>query len=503
MSIKFRLSLTLAIACGFVCFRTPVTVSADTAIVKKTFDFVIGVDGDFKAALTAAKSAAAGKRFYIFFPNGEYNIGTLTGNSNQMTTFTTSNVSFIGQSADSTVIFNKSVNEGIGITSTLCFSNANNLYLQDLTILNKANYGDASTYSMTGRHVAVMEQGNDIIYKNVKLLSTQDTYYTKGKRTYWENGEIHGTTDFICGGGDVLFNRCLIYTDRNSTITAPATTTSWGYVFLDCTIDGSISTYNLGRSWSNQPRCVFVNTTMKKIPSAAAWGDPMNVVPALFAEYNSKTASGSPVDLSKRRTTYTKGATTVTLNPRLTAEQAAKYTTANIMGDWKPDLLTAQLSAPVLMRDGTTISWNDNNSALCYVVFKNGKYYKCVTSNSCDIASDTQAKYTVRSANQMGGLGPVSVPPTSVSMYDDKNRHTPRSLTFDPVRKTLCIHFSQAGNLKVTIISLNGRTLYSGELILNSGTSYAEIHLNDFKSGRHIIKYEYSNSVNVEYVDLF
>jgi pectin methylesterase-like acyl-CoA thioesterase len=176
------------------------TIDTTAAVKKKTFDFVVGVDGNFKAAMTAAaKSASSGNRYLLFFPNGQYDIGKLTGDANEVTTFPTSNVSFIGENADSTVIFNKAINEGISITSTLFFKNANNLYLQDISILNKANYRNGSNLSQTGRYVAVREQGDRLIYKNVILLSTQDTYYTQGTRTYWENGEIHGSVDFICG----------------------------------------------------------------------------------------------------------------------------------------------------------------------------------------------------------------------------------------------------------------------------------------------------------------
>lgn len=378
------------------------------AVTKRPFNFVIGVNGNFKEAMAAAAASSA-ERFYLFFPDGEYDIGTLTGNSNQMTTFSVSNVSFIGQSADKTVIFNKSIDEGISITSTLHFNKANNLYLQDLTILNKANWNQPSTYSQTGRHVAVMEQGNKIIYKNVKLLSTQDTYYTKGTRTYWENGEIHGTTDFICGGGDIFFNEVLLYINKVSYITAPATSSDWGYVFMNCTIDGSVDSYQLGRPWNNSPKCVFINTTMKKLPSSAAWGDPMNVVPSLFAEYNSKTASGTLVDLSGRRTTYTKNGTTVKLNPVLSASEVEKYTVENVLGgsdNWRPVKLTEQVNAPVVTMDGSTLKWNDDENAMCWVVFKNDAFYKCVTAAQCDI--DSKAKYSVRAANSMGGLGASS-----------------------------------------------------------------------------------------------
>ncbi len=492
---------------GFISVNTEASPQSRLTITRKSFDFVVGVDGDFKAAMTAASKGASGKRFYLFFPNGEYNIGTLTGNSNQMTTFSTSNVSFIGQSADSTIISNKSIQEGISVTSTLYFSNANNLYLQDLTVLNKANYGDPSTYSTTGRHVAIMEQGNDIIYKNVKLLSTQDTYYTKGKRTYWENGEIHGTTDFICGGGDIFFNECLIYTDKNSTITAPATSTSWGYVFMNCTIDGTVNTYKLGRSWSNSPKCVYINTTMKKVPASAGWGDPMNVVPSLFAEYNSKTASGSLVDLSGRRTTYTLNGTTVTLNPVLSADQAAKYMVANVLkgnDNWQPDNLAKQVSAPVVRREGATITWNDDENALCWAVFRDGKYYKCVTSNSCDIASAAQAKYTVRAANAMGGLSPASdtdVPVAAVtSAANVTNAALP--LFFNPVRRAIVIREAAPGNLTAAIYSIDGRLVLSMNLKADAGVGEIEVPIGRLEKGMYLIRIESDGFVQNGHINL-
>jgi pectin methylesterase-like acyl-CoA thioesterase len=497
---KIRILSIPVFAFGIGLAGMTVVTPAYAAVTKKAFDFVVGVNGDFKTAMAAASSAASsGKRFYIFFPNGEYNIGALTGNSNQMTTFTTSNISFIGQSADSTVIYNKSLNEGISITATLYFSNANNLYLQDLTILNKANYGDPSTYSTTGRHVAVMEQGNNIIYNRVKLLSTQDTYYTKGNRTYWENGEIHGTTDFICGGGDILFNKCLIYTDKNSTITAPATSTSWGYVFLNCTIDGSVTTYKLGRSWNNAPKCVYINTIMKKLPAAAGWGDPMNVVPSLFAEYNSKNASGAAVDLSGRRTTYTLNGTTVTINPVLTADQAAKYTVANVMtgsDNWQPDNIARLISAPIVQRESATLKWNDDNDALCWVVFKNNKYFKCVTSTSCDISADAQAEYIVRAANAMGGLSAVSNSVGGIAAKTAKAKTIRSAASFNPAQKTLVVKISGMKTLKVEILSLQGKTILSKALSIDFRTGTATIPLKNFQRGMYLLRFKGNGSVS-------
>ena len=372
----FRFSILLII-CGLI------SPQSGFAVTKKAFDFVVGVNGDFKAALNAASAAApSGKRFHIFFPNGEYDIGSLTGDANQKTTISTSNLSFIGENTDSVIISNRAINESISTTATLYFNKANNLYLQDLTVLNKANYRDPSaSTAATGRYVALQDQGDKNIYKNVKLCSTQDTYYSLSNRTYWEDGEIHGFVDFICGYGDVFFNRCLLYLEQRSSvvIAAPSTKTSWGYVFMNCAIDGQAGDgYRLGRSWSNTPRCVYINTTMKKTPSSEGWGDPMNVVPTLFAEYNSKTASGALVNLSGRRKTYTKDNITVTLNPVLTVSQAAQYTIENVLkgsDNWQPDNYTKQVSAPVVGLEGSTLRWNDNDSALCWMVFRDNKYY--------------------------------------------------------------------------------------------------------------------------------
>ncbi len=382
-------------------------------VSKKVFDFVIGKDGDFKGALQAASAAAnSGNRFRIFIPKGSYDIGTLTGDANQMTTIATPNVSFIGEDPDSVILYNKSILESINSTATIYFSSeSDNIYMQDISLMNKMDY---RTGVLKGRGVALWDKGNKNIFKNVKLLSNQDTYYTGSERSYLENCEIHGTVDFICGGGDIFFNECLIYLEERggNVITAPATSGDWGYVFSNCTIDGfaiNNGGYRLGRPWSNAPKSVFINTTMKVLPTADAWGDPMNVVPAVFAEYNSMTGAGAKVDLSSRRSQYTKDATSVTLNPVLTTEQAATYTVDNVVGgtdNWQPRQQTEQVQAPVISGNSTAIQWANNNYVLCWAIYKNGSFVQFTTQNSYEfpVTDSKDDIYTVRAANEMGGL---------------------------------------------------------------------------------------------------
>lgn len=427
--LDYNNAYTFTLAAGKVSdlsgntMTTPVSIAFTTisrpTVTKKTFDFVIGVDGDFKAAIAAAQAAqASGNRFYIFFPDGEYNIGENTGDANQMTTISIPRLSLIGQSSN-VLVYNQSIQEAINTTATMYFtSSSSDNYMQDIILRNKMDF---RTGTLKGRGIALWDQGNKNIYKNVKLQSNQDTYYSGNViRSYFENCDIHGTVDFLCGGGDIFFNECLIYLEERSgnVITAPSTSTDWGYVFNNCTIDGfpvNNNGYRLGRPWSNAPKAVFLNTTMKVLPVSAGWGDPMNVVPAVFAEYNSMTTNGAAIDLSGRRTTYTKDATTVVLNPVLSAEQAASYTIENVLGGtdtWQPKLYTDQAAAPVIAGDERVISWTNSDYVLCWAVFRNNQFVKFVTTNSYTIPEETTSgsTYTVKAANEMGGLSQSSNP---------------------------------------------------------------------------------------------
>ena len=403
-------TLTNAISISF-------TTSNKPTVTKKGYDFIVGVDGNFASALEAADAAKnSGNRFYIFFPNGEYDLGTTTGDATQQTIISLPNISFIGQSTEGVTLFNSptQAQEGIDKTPTINFtSTANNIYMQDLTLFNKMDYHLGIPEK---RAVALRHQGDKNIFKNVRLLSNQDTYFTGAGRTYWENGEIHGTVDYIFGDGDIFFNQCLLYMENRSTggggvATAAATSSNWGYVFNNCTIAGDAQQngiYNLGRPWNIAPKVVYINTTMNILPTAGAWGDPMNVVPFRFAEYNSLTSSGTAVDLSQRRTTYTKDATTVTLDPTLDASEAAQYTVENVLGGndvWQPTFDTEQVTAPVLSISGSTLNWADSNYVLGWAVFKDDIFIDFVTTNSFDISGNTTGIYSIRAANGMGGLG--------------------------------------------------------------------------------------------------
>ncbi|MBQ6308238.1 MAG: Ig-like domain-containing protein [Prevotella sp.] len=373
---------------------------------KKPYDKVVSTVEEFKEALRIANSIKSTYR--IFMHDGTYDLGSTT-----LTTISGYNISLIGESMEGTVIVNKPTVEGIGETATL-LNTGQNLYLQDITLKNAYDYTGS-----TGRAVCLQDKGNKTIAKRVKLLSYQDTYYSNSQnRFYWEDSEIHGTVDYLCGGGDVYYNRCLFYMEDRSSgdvLAAPNKPLKYGYVFLDCTIDGADSQkgkYNLARPWADQCRAQFINTTMKILPSATGYtemGD--GNAPAVFAEYNSMTSSGNIVDLSGRKTKYiyNEGALVKEAghSPVLTKEEADALSIDIVMGgtdNWDPRVATEQADAPENVKlTGTSLTWDDNDYVLCWAICKDGAVIDFTTTNSYTV-TDTNAKYSVRAANEKGGL---------------------------------------------------------------------------------------------------
>ncbi len=397
------------------------TTMAPPVVEKGLYDAVVSNVDELLAAIEEGNDIETG-RYRIFVKNGTYDMG------DKVLTSIGSNISLIGESMEGTLIKNitpqkedGTYEEGIGSTATFVL-NGDNIYMQDLTLQNAYPYGQPG---IAGRAVVIQDKGNKNVFKNVKMLSYQDTYYTNNAtmRSYLEDCEIHGVVDFICGSGDIFFNRALIYLedrDNGNCITAPATSTEWGYVFSNCTIDGAEGQdgqYSLGRPWQGSPRCVWLNTTMNILPTAAGWSD-MGALPGLFAEYNSHTANGTPVDCSNRKMTFAVDDVQTPVeypSAVLTEDEAAEYTIANVLGgndSWQPNLLTEQAAAPAIGvdADGTTLTWEASDYVRCWAICQDGEVVDFTTENTYAIPAETAegVAFTVRAANDMGGLGLAS-----------------------------------------------------------------------------------------------
>lgn len=429
--LNYSTDYTLAIAAGAAtdaynnsnadAINIAVSTSAKTAVTKAAYDYVVGTVEELQAAIAAVNSSntsASAARKTIFIKNGEYNLGNYVGQGKSCTQLTGYNVSLIGQSRDGVIIHGDA--DGIS-NPVLNLRDRSGFYLQDLTVRNDRDFDNG----LFNGGVAVAVYGGDkTIMKNVRMLSNQDTQVT-GHRAYFEDCDIHGTVDFICGGGDnFYYHTGLVLEDRGGNcITAPSTNSShrWGYVFQECTIkaaDGATAavdgSYSLGRPWQNEPRCTYLNTTMNVLPNNNGWGS-MGTLPTHFYEYNSKDASGNAIDLSSRANSPT---STNHYSPVLTTAEAARYTVENVLGgtdSWLPTEECVTLPAPAnLALTGTTLTWDEVADARLYVVFKNGVYVADIVANSYEV-DDADAAYTVCAANERGGLGKVAASKTDTS----------------------------------------------------------------------------------------
>lgn len=422
------------------------TTKTKPAVTKALYDFIVPTDGDFKAALdAAAKRTDTSKRFRIFIKQGDYKIpadekSKVTGSdgksyANPTTYMNTPNVSIIGEGMDNTSLTNTVPNsgqsanvlEGIGKGDVLCLQKgATNTYFQDLKMYS--SMGDAK-----GRDIVLNDQSNKTICKNVSLWAYQDTYVSNNQngKFYFEDGILRGRTDYLCGKGDVYYNNVELWIcEKGGYLAVPSQPKKYGYIFKDCTIKDATAAkdlngnYTLGRPWGKgTPIALYIDTKMEAIPSAAGWNEMSGGYPKRFAEYNSYTSTGSVVDLkdrkkvydaydSKNGDNYVNRRNETAGDPILTAEEAATYTIETVMGqddDWDPTAATEQASAPTNVKlNGTTLAWDNNDYALLWAVCKNGKVVDFTITPSY-IVDDASATWSVRAANEMGGLSEATV----------------------------------------------------------------------------------------------
>lgn len=376
---------------------------------------------DVIEAVSTINANATAERAFIFIPDGKYDLKQTV-----LTNLSGHNISLIGQSRDKTLIVNAphSSTEGISSTATL-MNTGNNNYLQDITIQNALDYyGALDAKQVGGRAVAWWDKGTNTVCKNIVLLSYQDTYYSNNVngQYYWENSEIHGTVDFFCGEGAMFFTKGTIVVEKRNangkgecTLTAPATKKGnrYGYVFEDCNLVNYAEKYNLGRAWSNEPRCAYINLTLddkSKLNSNRWTAAGMNVCAKEFVEYNMMDADGNVISPSSKKISFTHSTgNNNNFETILTAEQAAEFTLDKVFTDWKPADLAAQVAAPApSFKTPTTIEWPAVDGASAYAVFKNGELAG-ITTTTTFTTPDNKGDYTVRAANSMGGLGAAGI----------------------------------------------------------------------------------------------
>ena len=488
---------------GMTC-QQPISITLNITKVENsyehhTFDFIVGAEGygDMDEAIKAANGKAEGKsynntktngqRYYIFVPDGDYQLtGNTTiscstdpedapkdekgkpktdmnGQNNGMTEIVNSNISLIGQSKEGVRISNHPTVEGITYTATLTLTKPKDktledFYVQDLTLENKFDYwGSMSEQdaSGAGRAVAFWDRGNRTVMKNVSLLSWQDTYYSDNSndnyRGYFEGCDLAGVVDWICGNGDIWFERCnLIHRDRTGNNIAASSTEvgqEWGYVFNNCNIKVENEdplkfkdqNWTLARPWNNSPACTFINTKMYTQPRKYGWTKMTAGLKLRFHEFKSMDGYGNPIPLETRSLaactpapgsddcilTDTTGynirnvmSGTDAFNPQILCRQidAQSGLQSNKSSEEEVEKEKAEPKNHIVWEDKITINdnllqWKAMPEALCYFLFKKNEetgkwiYKENTIENQINLNDYGNGYYCIRAANQRGGLG--------------------------------------------------------------------------------------------------
>jgi pectinesterase len=190
---------------------------------------------------------------------------------------------------------------------------------ENLTIANSAG--------AVGQALALRVDGDRVVFRRCRFVGWQDTVLVNRGRQYFADCSIEGHVDFIFGGATAYFDRCRIRCVGDGYITAASTPkdTPNGFVFSRCTITGApgVKTY-LGRPWRDFAKTVFLNTTMSDVVRPEGWHNwdkRRAEQTTLYAEFGSTgpgAATGARVAWAKA----------------LTAEDAALYTPASVLGGW-------------------------------------------------------------------------------------------------------------------------------------------------------------------------
>ncbi|MFE7842806.1 pectinesterase family protein [Streptomyces sp. NPDC057474] len=219
-----------------------------------------------------------------------------------------------------------------------------NLTVKNLTIQNTfdpAAHPEINQYETQA--VAVAAMGDRQVYRNVRIISRQDTLLAKGTtpttqaRQYFVDCLIRGTVDFIFGNATTVIDRSTIHMLEwpGGTVLAPNTDyrKKYGILITDSSINSTapIRSMYLGRPWHNvpeaHPQAVVRNTLVaSSVKELQPWTDMTPDYPwsrARFREYkNSGLGAGVGANA-----------------PKLTDAEAAEYTAQKYLAGtdgWNP-----------------------------------------------------------------------------------------------------------------------------------------------------------------------
>ncbi|HTL08961.1 MAG TPA: pectinesterase family protein [Chitinophagaceae bacterium] len=315
------MQLRRTLLCLLITLTQAMSLLAQTSNPQQ-YKYVFTVAKDGTGDFTYIQDAINAMRVYplapitLYIKNGVYNEKIELPATN-------TDVSFIGESVDKTIItFNDYSGRGKlnTFTSYTARISGNRFMAANISFVNAAG--------PVGQAVALYVDADKAVFKNCRFIGHQDTIFAGGElaRQYFEDCYIEGTTDFIFGPATALFLRCTVHCKANSFITAANTPAGkkYGFVWMDCTItaDSNVTKLWLGRPWRAYAKTVFIRCNL---PAAIApegwdnWGNKANEQTAYYAEYKCNSAGSNTMNRA-------------TWSHQLTEKEAKEYTIAAILG---------------------------------------------------------------------------------------------------------------------------------------------------------------------------
>ena len=484
--------------------------------IAKLFDAVVAKDGSgdyltIQAAIDAVPNSRTAP-WLIFVKNGTYKEHVQIPQSKSF-------IHVIGQSEQGVIITDNRLSGEDGNPETPNYGSegstvvvyGTNCYFENITFINQFGVDNQN-----GPQALAMYTNTDkVSFNNCTFRSYQDTFLTGStthSKGYLLNCNIEGAVDFIFGQGNFYFDKNILTCVRpnGGYIVAPShpESTQWGYVFSNCTLDGSsgVITY-LGRPWHNAPKAAFLNTISKIDIYPVGWHYKMGAIPAIFADYNTMDENGNALDLSQRIDTYeydvkdaqgnVTGTVTGTAKNFFTDEEAAVYNYENVVvgnGDWDPRAMMEVTEAPIVSLIDNQITWESVPYAMCYVITRDETVigFSIVNSYIDDTVSNpNNYTYKVQAVNEFGALSKYSneVGKTLTIKKVDLNAF---QVYPNPVKEILNIK----GNINVEnyrVFDMFGKLVHEGSgnqvdvKFLNTGIYFLEIKAS--LNTRNILKF--------------
>jgi PelA/Pel-15E family pectate lyase len=201
----------------------------------------------------------------------------------------------------------------------------NNFTARNITFRNDAGF-------TAGQAVGVEARGDKEVFVDCRIIGNQDILFLNNpdSRQYYESCTIEGTTDFIFGDATAWFERCTIYSKKNSHVTAASTPANhaFGFIFENCTLtgDSTLTRVSLGRPWRPFASVTYLHCRLGPhiLPAGwVNWNTTDNYKTARYAEFED---SGPGAGIATR----------VPWSRQLTPSEAAAITPRAVFGDWDP-----------------------------------------------------------------------------------------------------------------------------------------------------------------------